>query len=171
MSGGRSDLSEQETPRAEASGTAELNEALDRLKTTIREVAEWAERATVPAAIDLRDSSPQAEPRPGPQHSGSSLQASIATLVGEGAIAAGVFVSGGQTVELVPADGAAAVPASGMIALLDLVPSDTLLEVRTTVSEWRAARVGQESFAIELRSGYADYVDRILATVVPSGND
>lgn len=194
MRGGRSDLSDQERAREPVPPTGDISEALDRLRTRIEEVAEWAERAAIPGGpapeegpseepreepgdeFDLEPpsegSGPEpdapAEPPPGP---GSAVLSFLQNLAAAGAITSGVYTSDGAVIGLEPREGTADVQVSGMLALLDLVPPQTVLEVRTTVADWRAVRVGDEAFAVEIRAGNDGDVDRWLATLLPSEKD
>ena len=179
MSGGGSGTSEQEALHEHGSPTDELGEALDRLTRRIGEVAEWAERASIPTgspAVEEPETghSPPADDvpleRPEGDHRDESILAVIASFREAGAIANGVFTSGGELTELDPVESNGRVALSGMLALLDLIPPQTVLEVRTTSSEWRAARVGDEAFALELR-GEAGVVDQWLGSLLPALKD
>ena len=175
MSGGKSGTSEQEATDHHAAPTEELAEALDRLKSRIHEVTEWAERASIPVAAPEDESVPNEggevdEPPLEPIHGEtrrSSTLGVITSLRKAGAIAGGVFTSEGEVTELDSVDSPQPVSVAGMVALLDLVPPESVLEIRTTVAEWRAARIGDEAFALELRSGYVGRVDDWLASLLP----
>lgn len=188
MSGGRSELSDRERAQQPVPPTEDIAEALDRLRTRIQEVAEWAEQSSIrggPAPEEPReepheepreqveleappeDSGPEpdtaAEPPRGPQ---SAVLSFLRDLAAAGAITSGVYASDDGVISLEPRDGAGDVPALGMLALLDLVPPQTVLEVRTTVADWRAARIDDEAFALQLRAGNDGEVDRWLATLL-----
>lgn len=191
MSGGRSDLSEQEGSRESAAPTGELNEALDRLRARIDDVAQWAEHASIPDAPPKGDASarldeqelleqPQVEQAPTPEQAPTAepilaaadpVLSFLRKLVEVGAISGGVFTTDGDTIDLEPVESADEVPVSGAMALLDLVPPETVLEVRTTLAEWRAARIGTRAFALELRPGHDREVDEWLAGLLPPGKD
>ena len=86
-----------------------------------------------------------------------------------GAIAGGVFREGRDIIDLGTPEGVTHVPLPGLVALLDLVPTDTILEVRTTDADLRAARIGDEAFALELAPGGEVEVDEWLASLLPGG--
>jgi hypothetical protein len=183
VSGGRSDLSERGASPEHAARTDELKAALDSLRTRLHDITEWAERASIPPAAPPGGSSEPAGAAAGetiahqePPAPSGKVGRSIRELADTGAIAGGVVASGGDVVqlgviELGALERAEQVPITGMLALLDLVPPETVLEVRTTVAEWRAARVGDEAFVVELRDGFAERVDELLATLLPSEKD
>lgn len=212
MNGASPDLSEQlnsepgeETTPAER-GTAgretlpteDLNAALDRLRSRIEEVAEWAERASIPAAPEVRTSAEAieqpAEPGRGPvepsqekgheEHeaeggAGGAAQAEpapspvlsfIQQLAGSGKVSSAIFVAGGEAPDW-ELNGNGLPPGSSLLALLGLVPPETVLEIRTTSGEWRAARIGEEAFVLELGRGGEPEVDEWLATLLPLEED
>lgn len=189
MNGGRSDLSDQEHAPAPVFPSEDISEALDRLRTRIQEVAEWAEHASIPGGpvpeeareepreqLELEappeDSATEPEaPTETPSGPDSAVLTFLRDLAAAGAITSGVYASDGAIIDLQPPDCAGDVPASGMLALLDLVPPQTVLEVRTTAADWRAARIGEEAFALEIRAGNDGEVDGWLAILLPPEKD
>ncbi|HUE59807.1 MAG TPA: hypothetical protein VMO88_09520 [Acidimicrobiales bacterium] len=139
-----------------------MQEALERLRSRIEEVSAWAEQATPPGAVpstDDRSESTEVE----------STLGHVRGLSRSGGIAGGVFRGGRDIVDLGAPDGAVHVPVPGLVALLDLVPTDTILEVRTPDADLRAARIGDEAFAFELVPGNEAEVDEWLASLLPGG--
>jgi hypothetical protein len=88
-----------------------------------------------------------------------------------GVVAGGVFSSGSDIIDLTDSGSGAQVPESGLVALLNLVPSETVLEVRTTSTELRAARLGGDAFAVEVVPGGEREVDDWLASLIPAKED
>ena len=189
MNGGRSGLSDQEHAPRPVFPSEDISEALDRLRTRIQEVAEWAEQASIPAgpaAEEPREepseqfqveappedfaTEPDAPARP-PLTPDSAVLSFLRDLAAAGAITSGVYRSDGAVVGLEPPDSASDVSVSGMLALLDLIPPQTVLEVRTTAADWRAAHIGEEAFALKIRAGNDGEVDRWLATLLPPERD
>ena len=193
MNGGRSGLSDQEHAPRPVFPSEDVSEALDRLRTRIQEVAEWAEHASIPggpgtgtgpeepreeareqfeleAPPEYSATEPDtvAGPPPGPD---SAVLSFLRDLAAAGAITSGVYASDGAVVGLEPPGGAGDVPVSRMLALLDLIPPQTVLEVRTTAADWRAAHIGEEAFALEIRAGHDGEIDRWLATLLPPEKD
>lgn len=189
MNGGRSGLSDQEHAPRPVFPSEDLSEALDRLRTRIEEVAEWAEHASIPGGSDAeepreerRDQLEVEAPREDsatepeaaaetPRGPDSAVLSFLRDLAASGAITSGVYASDGAVVGLEPSGSAGDDPVSRMLALLDLIPPQTVLEVRTTVADWRAARIGEEAFAMEIRAGSDGEVDRWLATLLPPERD
>ena len=189
--GGMED-SQREAGQDQPPATDELQEALGRLRSRLEEVSAWAQQASLPGAESIADQlSHVIEPaQPGPSgttqssgtaqpsgttHPSGTAQSSETTLEHvrnlshSGAIAQGVFREGREVVDLRAPHVAGHVSASGLAALLDLIPTDTVLEVRTTGAEVRAARIGDEAFALELVAGSEPEVDEWLASLLPAG--
>jgi hypothetical protein len=178
------ELSPDHAPQAE-----DVRQVLDRLRSRIEDVAAWAEHASQPGAKDggatpVRAGADEeaAEPgsvvEPAAAASDHSLQSEqqageaapldfLRGLARSGAVAGGVFTNGSGIIDLTEVSDAAQVPESGLVALLGLVPSDTVLEVRTATTELRAARLGDEAFAVELTRGNEREVDDWLASLLP----
>jgi hypothetical protein len=189
VNGGRSDLSDQEHAPQPVPPSEDISEALDRLRTRIQEVAEWAEHASIPGGpapeepreepreqfqleAPRDDSATEPDTEAGPHRaSDSAVLSFLRDLVAAGSITSGVYASDGAVIGLEPPDCAGDIPVSRMLALLDLVPPQTVLEVRTTSADWRAARIGGEAFALELRAGNDGEVDRWLATLLSPEKD
>jgi hypothetical protein len=94
----------------------------------------------------------------------------VEDLAQTGKLTSGIFVAGGNATEL-ELDGKSHVPFPGLLALVGLIPPETVLEIRTTSAEWRAARIGDEAFAVELSEGSKPEVDEWLATLLPPEKD
>lgn len=189
MNGGRSGVSDQEHAPRPVFPSEDISEALDRLRRRIQEVAEWAEHASIPGGPgpeELREEPrEQFELEAPPEYSAtepdtaggpprgpdSAVLSFLRDLAAAGAITYGVYASDGAVVGLEPPDSAGDVPVSRMLSLLDLIPAQTVLEVRTTVADWRAAHIGEEAFALEIREGNDGEVDRWLATLLPPEKD
>ena len=187
MDTGGMESSQRETGRDQPPATDEVQEALGRLRTRLEEVSAWAEQASLPGSDPITDqpddvTEPAGPTPPGPNlspvpnlpsesalSSGPTLER-VRNLSHSGAITQGVFREGREVIDLRAPNVAGHVPVSGLVALLDLVPTDTILEVRTTGAEVRAARIGEEAFALELVAGSEPEVDEWLASLLPAGD-
>jgi hypothetical protein len=175
MIGGGREASQPGITSDPARQVEDLHRVLDRLRSRIEDVAAWAEHASFPGASDGGDGSDGAaesvavDERSGPE--ASEKPAALDFLRGlarSGVVAGGVFSNGGDIIDLTESANAAQVPESGLVALLNLVPSDTVLEVRTSSTELRAARLGDDAFAVEVVPGSEREVDDWLSSLLPS---
>ncbi len=190
MSTGGLENSQQQTARGVPPPTDELQEALGRLRSRIEEVSAWARHASLPGAVsgegDCASGEGDGSSGEGDGASGEGdgapgviaktestasrpTLAHVRDLSRSGAIAGGVFREGRDIIDLGTPDGAGQAPIAGLVALLDLVPTDTILEVRTTDADLRAAHIGEEVFAFKLVPGREGEVDQWLASLLPLG--
>jgi hypothetical protein len=160
-----------------------LEEALGRLRSRIEEVSAWAEQASLPEAVSGEgdhlpgdgdgapghgDGAPDVIAQTGSTPVGPTLE-HVRHMSRSGVIAGGVFREGRDIIDLDTPDGAGQMPGPGLVALLDLVPTDAILEVRTADAELRAAHIGAEAFAFRLVTGNEAEVDDWLASLLPGG--
>jgi hypothetical protein len=174
MTGSGQEASQPELSPDHAPQVEDVRQVLDRLRSRIQEVAAWAEHASQPGTIDGGTTAAMAHSPKAhfPEASGQGpLEAApldfLRGLARSGVVAGGVFTDGSGIIDLTEASDAAKVPESGLVALLGLIPSDTVLEVRTATTELRAARLGDEAFAVELTPGNEREVDDWLASLLP----
>lgn len=199
MIGGEREASQPEPSPDVAPQPEDVHQVLDRLRSRIEEVAAWAEQASLhsapagPAAptdattpAESQQLQPVQETRP-IDESPEPIAASegyrsgvpaedgalgfLRSLARTGVVAGGVFSSGSDIIDLTDSGSGAQVPESGLVALLNLVPSETVLEVRTTSTELRAARLGGDAFAVEVVPGGEREVDDWLASLIPAKED
>jgi hypothetical protein len=198
MTGGGLEISQPELSGEQAPKPEDVHQVLDRLRSRIEEVAAWAEHASFPGAnqtaaedreqarVSSEEPEVQSEEESDEAHGGNETSGGddaqggldeapepapldfLRTLARSGAVAGGVFSTGTQIIDLTESANAAQVPESGLLALLNLVPSDTVLEVRTSKSELRAARLGDDAFAVEVVPGSESEIDDWLASMLPS---
>lgn len=189
MIGGGREASQPDNSTDQAPQAEDLHQVLDRLRNRIEEVAAWAEHASHAATNDGGDETTPhstAEEQTDPVAAlpdaaelpetvelpeAAELPAALGFLRGlarSGAVAGGVFSNGSDVIDLTEPANTTQVPESGLVALLNLVPSDTVLEVRTRSTELRAARLGDDAFAVEVVPGSEQEVDDWLASLLPS---
>ena len=170
MNGGGPGAPQPDIHQGQAPEASDVHAALDRLRTRIEEVAAWAEHASLPAPIDQvegEEEAPAEAPDAIEETVGQGPLDVLRGMAKSGALAGGVFSTGTQIIDLTASGDLAQVQESGLVALLNLVPSDTVLEVRTTTSELRAARIGDDAFAVELAQGGEQEVDEWLSSLLP----
>lgn len=167
MNGGGPGAPQPEIHQEQAAEVSDLHAALDRLRARIEEVSAWAENASLSTPTGGGEGEAEA-----PQAiEETAAQGPLGVLRGmakSGAVAGGVFSNGTEIIDLTASGDLAQVQESGLVALLNLVPPDTVLEVRTTNSDLRAARIGGDAFAVELAQGGEQEVDEWLSSLLPS---
>lgn len=170
MTGSGQEASQPEVSPDHAPQAEDVRQVLDRLRSRIEDVAAWAEHASQSGATDGVETALKVgdfREAGGQEPVGSAPLDFLRGLARSGVVAGGVFTDGSGIIDLTEAGDAAKVPESGLVALLGLVPSDTVLEVRTASTELRAARLGDEAFAVELTPGNEREVDDWLASLLP----
>ncbi|HEX6393606.1 MAG TPA: hypothetical protein VFZ97_09200 [Acidimicrobiales bacterium] len=167
MNGGGPGAPQPEIHQEQAPEVSDLHAALDRLRARIEEVSAWAESASLSTPTGGGEGEAEA-PQVIEETAAQGPLDVLRSMAKSGAVAGGVFSTGNEIIDLTASGDRAQVQESGLVALLNLVPSDTVLEVRTTNSELRAARIGGDAFAVELAQGAEQEVDEWLSSLLPS---